>query len=300
MPKGSDWINFIYVNLGFVAQVVAMYYFTAIQDIKSNWPKYRCNPIYMPLSDNIEQDFVYCIQNMQTNYMGYLLQPLTYITSNLSVMGNGFMNSIDGIRTMLSNIRTFATSIIESIFGVFLNIIIEFQKIIIGMKDLIGKQIGILVSMMYIMDGSIKTMQSAWNGPPGQMVRALSGACFLPETNIRLNNGDIKMMKDLDLGDVLENDIKILSIMKLDNPNKKYKLYKFENKGVNGENIYVTGKHMVFSEKHNKFVYVEEHPDAKEQDEIQSSWFSCLITHNNNIKIGDMLFWDWEDDAIAY
>jgi hypothetical protein len=82
MPKGSDWVNFIYINLAFVAQVVAMYYFTAVQQIKDNWPKYRCNPMYMPLSDDIQKDFVYCIQSMQTNYMGYLLQPLTYITSN--------------------------------------------------------------------------------------------------------------------------------------------------------------------------------------------------------------------------
>ena len=43
---------------------------------------------FMPLSDNIEKDFTYCIQNIQTNYIGYLLQPLTYITTNLSTMAN--------------------------------------------------------------------------------------------------------------------------------------------------------------------------------------------------------------------
>ena len=72
MPKGSDWVNFIYVNLGFIAQVVAMYYFSAINDIKENWPKYRCNPLYMPFSDNIEKDFVYCVQNTQMSFMGYV------------------------------------------------------------------------------------------------------------------------------------------------------------------------------------------------------------------------------------
>ena len=198
MPKGSDWVNFIYINLAFVAQVVAMYYFTAIKQIKDDWPKYRCNPMYMPLSDDIQSDFVYCIQSMQTNYMGYLLQPITYITSNLSAMGAGFVNNIDSIRVMTSNIRTFLTTITEGIFGVFLNIVISFQKIMISIKDLVGKMIGIMVAMMYIMDGSLKTMNSSWNGPPGQMVRAL-GKCFHPETKIKLNNGTIKMMKDLNL-----------------------------------------------------------------------------------------------------
>ena len=144
MPKGVDWLNFIYVNLGFVAQVFVMYYFSAVAEIKNNWPKYRCNPIFMPLSDNIEKDFVYCVQNMQTNFMGYLLQPINYIINSLSAVGGDFSQSLNFIRTMISNIRSFFTSIIQNVFGVFLNLVIEFQKITIGIKDLVGKIIGIL------------------------------------------------------------------------------------------------------------------------------------------------------------
>jgi len=299
MPKGSDWVNFIYINLAFVAQVVAMYYFTAVQDIKDNWPKYRCNPMYMPLSDDIQSDFVYCIQSMQTNYMGYLLQPLTYITSNLSAMGAGFVNNIDSIRYMMSNIRTFLTTITEGIFGVFLNIIISFQKIMISIKDLVGKMIGVMVAMMYIMDGSLKTINSSWNGPPGQMVRAL-GKCFHPDTKIKLNDGTVKMMKDLNLGDVLENGVKIMATMQLENASGEEKLYKLENMGVNGEDIYVTGKHMVYSEKERKYIYVKDLEGAVEQDEVKSEWFSCLITYNHTIPIGQLIFWDWEDDEISY
>jgi hypothetical protein len=299
MPKGSDWVNFIYINLAFVAQVVAMYYFTAVQQIKDNWPKYRCNPMYMPLSDDIQKDFVYCIQSMQTNYMGYLLKPLTYITSNLSAMGAGFVNNIDSIRVMMSNIRTFLTTITEGIFGVFLNIIISFQKIMISIKDLVGKMIGVMVAMMYIMDGSLKTINSSWNGPPGQMVRAL-GKCFHPETKIKLNDGTIKMMKDLNLGDVLENGVKIMATMQLENSSGEEKLYKLEKMGVDGDDIYVTGKHMVYSENEHKYIYVKDFIGAVEQDKVKSDWFSCLITYNHTIPIGQLVFWDWEDDEIAY
>lgn len=299
MPKGSDWVNFIYINLAFVAQVVAMYYFSAVQQIKDNWPKYRCNPMYMPLSDDIQSDFVYCIQSMQTNYMGYLLQPLTYITSNLSAMGAGFVNNIDSIRVMMSNIRTFLSTITEGIFGVFLNIVISFQKIMISIKDLVAKMIGVMVAMMHIMDGSLKTINSSWNGPPGQMVRAL-GKCFYPETKIKLNNGTIKMMKDLNLGDVLENGVKIMATMQLENASGEEKLYKLEKMGIDGDDIYVTGKHMVYSENERKYIYVKDFTGAVEQDEVKSDWFSCLITYNHTIPIGQLVFWDWEDDEIAY
>jgi hypothetical protein len=298
-PIGYDWFMLIYINLAFIAQIVAMYYFTAIKEIKDNWPKYRCNPMYMPLSDNMQEDFTYCVQSMQLNYMGYLLQPITYVTSSLSAMGAGFVNNIDSIRSMTSNIRTFSSTMLQGVFSVFLNIVVSFQKMMVSTKDLVAKQLGVMVTMMYIMDGSMKTMNSTWGGPPGQMVRAL-GKCFHPDTKVKLNNGTIKMMKDLILGDVLENGIKIMATMKIDNANKEHKLYKLENMGVDGEDIYVTGKHMVYLENEQRYVYVEEYPNAILQEEVESEWFSCLITYNHNIPIGKLVFWDWEDDYIAY
>ena len=102
MPRGADWIQFIYVNLGFFAQVLALYYFSSVAEIKKNWPLYRCNPLYMPLSDNIEQDFTYCVQNTQQSFMGFILQPLEYITSNLSQMGGELFNNVNSARGMIS------------------------------------------------------------------------------------------------------------------------------------------------------------------------------------------------------
>jgi hypothetical protein len=286
MPKGVDWMIFIYVNLGFIAQVFVMYYFSALADIKANWPLYRCNPLYMPLSDDMSKDFTYCVQNMQTNYMGYLLQPINYIINNLSNISSEFTTSFEYIRTMLSSIRSFVTSITQNIFGVFLNLIIEFQKITISIKDLVGKIIGTMVTLIYLMDGSVKLGSATWNGPPGQMVR---GLCFLPDTKIILRDGTHKNMKDLDLGDILENGSRVDVIMKLDN---KYK----ENLYWMPGDIYVTGSHMILYK--NKFIEVKNHPDAKMQTEIYSDWFSCLITDDHKIKIGEYTFWDWEDDEL--
>lgn len=296
MPKGVDWINFIYVNLGFVAQIFIMYYFSAVAEIKKDWPKYRCNPMFMPLSDNIEQDFVYCVQNMQTGFMGYLLQPINYIINSLTSMGGEFTSSLNFIRTMVSSIRSLITSIIQNVFGVFLNLIIEFQKITIGIKDLVGKIIGIMVTLMYFIDGSVKTMQSTWNGPPGQMIRAMGGMCFHPDTKVKLKNGSIATMQSLNLGDILENGSRVDVQMKVDN---KYdeKFYKLPNKGVDGDDIYVTGSHMIFSETEKKYIAVKEHPDAVET-EIKALWFSTLITDDHKIKIGEFIFWDWEDDIL--
>jgi hypothetical protein len=149
---------------------------------------------------------------------------------------------------------------------------------------------------MYLIDGSIKTMQSAWNGPAGQLVRAL-GACFHPETKIKLKNGNIVSMKDLNLGDVLENGSIVNVTMKLDNKNNPVPLYIIRGEGVDGADIYVTGSHLIFDKNSKKYIAVENYDKAIKTD-IIIEWFSCLITSDNKIVIGSETFWDWEDDNV--
>lgn len=289
MPSGKNWVNFVYVNIAFAIYIAGVFYYSQIAQIKANWPLYRCNPMYMFLADDLEENFTYCVQNMQTSFMGYLLQPLTFITSSLTTSLGGFMGDIQNIRAMFNKIRTFFSSIIESVFGVFLNLIIEFQRITIGIKDLIGKTIGIMVSLMYVMDGSIKTMNSTWNGPPGQMVRAL-GKCFHPHTYIKLKNGTLKYMKDIDLGDVLEDNSIVESVLKIDNRKQRQPFYSIGD-------ILVTGSHLVFDKSKNDFVKVENYINATKTNIVSDS-FSCLITDTHRIPIGNEIFWDWEDHFV--
>jgi len=296
MPSGKNWINFIYLNLAFVIFIVGTFYLNSIQEIKKNWPQYRCNPLYMPLSDNIEKDFIYCIQNTQSNFMGYLLQPITYITSSLTGTLSNFTNEINMVRAMFDKIRTFSTSIIQSVFGVFLNLVIEFQRITIGIKDIMGKTIGIMVTLMYIIDGSVKTMNSAWNGPPGQMVKTL-GKCFHPNTKLKLKDGTNVEIKDIHLGDVLENGSVVESTMKIDNKKEQLPFYVIRGNGVDNEDIYVTGSHLVYNTNKKQYIRVENY-DKAEKCDIQSEWFSCLITNDHIIQIGNEVFWDWEDHFI--
>jgi hypothetical protein len=296
MPTMKNYLNFIYVNLGFIAQIAVMMYFKSALEIKKNWPLYRCNPPYWIFSNNISEDFTYCVQNTQMNLMGYLLQPLNFMVSSLSSVGTEIGDSINNIRYMINNIRTFVSDIIQNVFGVFFNLIVEFQKITISIKDMVGKLIGIVVTILYVLDGSIKTMNSTWAGPSGQLVRAM-GSCFHPETKVKLKSGEIFFMKDLPLGAELENGGKVFSVMKIANMNGE-KLYKI-NGGLDEEPIYVTGSHFIFDEENNNWVQVKNYKNALKQEDIISDWYSCLITTTRNIKIGKQLFWDWEDDELT-
>jgi hypothetical protein len=298
MPTLKNYFDFILINLAFIIQILALLYFRAANDVKENWSLYRCNPSYWVFSENVSEDFTYCVQNTQINSMGYLLQPINYLISNLTSSSGELGTSLNNIRKMISGIRGFTGNIVENIFGVFLNLIIEFQKMILSIKDMVGKLIGVVVTILYVLDGSIKTMNSTWNGPPGQMVKSI-GSCFHPETKIKVKSGDVYSMKDLPLGVELEDGSKVFSVLKVDNPNK-LPLYKINN-GVNNEPIYVTGEHFILEPDTNKFIQVKDYKGAKLQSktEMYSNWFSCIITTNRRIKINKHIFWDWEDDELT-
>ena len=294
MPTMNNYLNLIYVNLGFLAQITIMVYFKSVLEIKENWPLYRCNPPYWVFSENITEDFTYCVQNTQMNMMGYLLQPLNYMVTSLSSVGSRITESVNHSRGMLSSIRNFVSEIIENVFGVFLNMIVEFQKIIISIKDMVGKMIGIVITILYVLDGSIKTMNSAWSGPPGQLVKAI-GSCFEPKTKITLANGSQYNMENVPLGAELQDGSKIFAVLKIDNV-KKEPLYKIKGKD---QDIYVTGEHFVFDKTNKKWIQVQNYKNAEIQENLIPEYFACLITTNRRIKIGDELFWDWEDDELT-
>ena len=151
-----------------------------ISHVKNNWPLYRCNPLIMPMAGyfghDVNKNFTYCIQNMQKSYMGHILKPIHYNTSVISNSGNILLEAINKIRYMLSHMRGFLGSIIQSVFGVFLNIVIQIQKIMIIVKDTFGKVIGIVVTQIYFVRGFVNFLESVIGGPPGKAFVRLTGA----------------------------------------------------------------------------------------------------------------------------
>jgi len=298
MPKGSSWTLFILINLFFVVLFSRVYLAISLNNIKMNWAKYRCNPMMMPMSDNVMEDFTYCVQNTQATYMKQLMQPIMYLVNSLSSVAGVFNFNILDIRKMFDYIRKQVTFIVKSLFAVILSIIVEFQRLIVGIKDLVMKIVGITAVTINLVDGSIKTGQSAWNGPPGNMVRGIHNAfaCFDPKTRVRLDDGSVKRMKDLCLGDILEDGGKVNAVMKLANyTNETY--YRFKGDGVDGDDIYVTGSHFVQGDK-GTFVHVKNHPDAVAVPKRKVGSLSCLITDTHQVRIGKKTFWDWDDDIL--
>lgn len=148
-----------------------------------------------------------------------------------------------------------------------------------------------MISFMYIMNKSIDITRK------DSLIRSIQ-KCFYPNTKIKLQNGMIKCIKDIDLGDILEDGYIVEIILKIDNKKEEIPLYKIKDAGVNNEDIYVTGSHLVYDSRTNLFIPVQNYYKSEISNDFYSDWFSCLITNSHNIKIGSEIFWDWEDHNI--
>lgn len=299
--RSSDIALSVIIILIFVCMYVFSIVSVGIKRVQKNWPVYRCNPIVMPFASAFGHDpmtnFTHCIQGMQGDYMKYLMQPLDYNFSVITNLGSNLNTNITSIRAFINNLRNMLGDIIGNIFGVFLNILIEFQRVILNIKDLFGKVIGILATLMYTLSGSVMTMESTWAGPPGQMVRAL---CFDPETILSTKAGEFAM-KDLPLGTELKNGARVCAVMRISNVDKEgtqiEKVYKMEG-GENSAPIFVSGSHLVYEPEMKEFVAVKDLRGDKPSivTEKTCDEFACLITSDHTIPIGEWLFHDWEDN----
>jgi len=280
---------------------ILLYFFNifsvGIQRIKDNWPVYRCQPLVMPFAaifgHETGKNFTYCIQNIQTNFMGELLKPLNLNINILGTVAGKLTANMADAHEFMSDFRFNVGDIFSNIFATMFNIMVEIQRMVINIKDLISKVSGMLVTVLYILDAAMLSMTSAWANPLlGGVVRFL---CFHPETKLKTKNGEIYAMKDIPLNSILSNGTRVCSVMQISNLDKNgdlvEKMYKLKSAD---DDIIVSGSHLVYDVNVDDFVHVKDLPLAELAD-IECPVLYCLITTDHTIPIGDWIFHDWED-----
>jgi hypothetical protein len=175
--KMSTYAQAVLIILYYVGLDLALAMVIMIKNVKANWPLYKCSTNYMMFASffgyDTETNFQQCIQTMQSGYMTILMEPVNYLMSTTNNVIGGLSSSLNDVRDFINNFRNNLTSSIQNIFGVFLNMLTQIQVMVIKMKDTMSKTVGIMTTLMFTMDTSVKTMESTWAGPIGKVVRAI-------------------------------------------------------------------------------------------------------------------------------
>lgn len=175
--KTGDILYSILIIVIFLGLYIANVLAIGIKKVQDNWPLYRCSPAVMPFAGvfgyDVGDNFMGCIQTTQSGYMDYLMIPVKHVIGLVGTVAGKIVKDINKVREFMDGLRNKIIKVIQNTFGVFLNILIAFQKMIINIKDMISKLVGVFITLLYIMQGAMYTIQSMWNGLNGSLVRAL-------------------------------------------------------------------------------------------------------------------------------
>ena len=280
----------------------------AIVNINKDWHKYRCNPVFMPFAAVFGHDtiknFNYCIASKTNTDTPMLMESTNNDVSLLGRMGDD-MNS--DIVTEKKNTDVFKFNVVSSfgsVYDIMMNVVLEFYKISLSIKDMLGKTVGVAGTLVYTLEGSILTMKSANNTVFMKALQKISKmkvgkkGCFSGDTMIQLENGDYKRIDTIEINDVLKYETRVLATMKITNVNPANgnmisSVYMIP-RGDKEDDILVTGSHLIYDKSLKRFVYVRDYSKSiKTKRRLEVVY--CLITDNHTIPISDYIFHDWED-----
>lgn len=169
----------IVVGSTFVAIVASTYLFalTQIDHIKKNWVKYRCNPIYMPVAgmvgDDVFTNFTKCTMKGFHDYAGFMMDPILQEFGVVNETIDEIGGAMNDMRSMMASTRGGFMGIIGSVFGKIQNTMSSIQYIIIRMRTLMSRIMGVMMSFMLIFYTGMETGQSVINGPIVKTFEAL-------------------------------------------------------------------------------------------------------------------------------
>ncbi len=264
-----------------------MYLFalSRVQYLKQHWVDYRCNPLYMPVAglvgDNVFTNFTKCTMKGFHDYAGFMLDPImaefSVVNSTISEVGD----AMHSIRGMMGGVRGGFLGILGTVFGKIHNVMSQFQYIIIRMRTLLSRIVGVMMSFMMVFYTGMETAGSVVNGPVG---KTMSFLCFDSKTKIKTTKKNEVYMEDLKLGDELYTGCFVTSIYFIDGGG-------VEMYNING--VCISGNHKI--KFGNSFIQVKDHPLAKPT--LNSDRLVCLNTTTHRIVVNSLEFLDFIESS---
>ena len=259
--------------------------------IKNNLDDYKCKPNYMPFMGffglDVDQNREKCTQNAQAGHIKDAQTSINKKHKTLSQKTKELGDNHDHIKSAISNTNSNMSSMSLGMSGLIDNTVLNFKKTFYTVSSLTKKIMLNLKILTNVAATGLKTGESIVNGP---ILKTLKKMCFHPDTIVTLQNKQEVTIKNAKIGDYLENGSRINGKVDVENIHSDF-FYKIKNKN---KDILVTGSHKIFDETTKRFIEVKDSVIA-ERTTLTLPTLHCLITDDHVIKIGEHVFWDWED-----
>jgi hypothetical protein len=177
-----DNTKLILFGASVITSIIAASVFLAMNHlkyIKDNWSALRCNPLYMPLASkdiggtDVFSNFNMCVTKSFHDYAGLTMDGMN---SQMNIIADA-MGSIGGamsdMRGMFGSVRGGFMMVFQMVFGKIHNLMASMQYLMIRIRTLIGRIVGVFASLIYALYATEQAGEAVWAGPIGEAARIL-------------------------------------------------------------------------------------------------------------------------------
>ena len=168
---------FIICTLG--AILASCYYYgqARVKYLKDHWSELRCNPIYMPMAGfvgvDVATNMTSCVTKGFHDYAGLTMDGVNSQIGGIADSLSDIGGALNDMRGLFSSVRGGFGMVFQMVFGKIHNLMSSMQYLMIRIRTLMGRIVGVFASLIYAFYAGEQAAESVWNGPIGETVRIL-------------------------------------------------------------------------------------------------------------------------------
>jgi hypothetical protein len=281
----GSFIWFLLLTLLNVGILIALFTVGSLEEVAKNWPRYRCNPIFMPFAASFGSDpvenFRFCLDSVFAGKAAQIFSPLYNILNEFGNIITKIVNVAMGLRNLFANLRTSIIDFFGNVKQKILTILTQVRVSFIKMNQLMGRVFGTLYAVIYM---GLSGLAAGQNIANNDLVKFLFEFCFAPDTPIPLANGSTIPIHAVRVGDLLaplEGTAPLVSS-------------KFTFDGTNTRMVKIGDLHLS-AEHYVGGAPAEEHSIAVPAASIPL--LVCLNVNGHRFRIGDVVVSDYDESS---
>jgi hypothetical protein len=213
----SSIIKFLVVTVILTVVLVLLFAVGNIQEIAQNWPRYRCNPAFMPFAGafgyNVQENFQFCLNAVFKSKAGEVFAPIYGLLGNFTNIVTLMIDTTLGIRKLFSNFFLSTNSFIRNVRDRIQGLLFQIRLTFLKMQTLMGRVYGSMYSMIWMGSSAVT---AGFNLSENSMIKFIFDHCFDPATRIPMADGTVKAIETLRVGDLLAGDKRVTSTFVVD------------------------------------------------------------------------------------
>lgn len=273
-------------------------------EIRQNWSAYRCSPAVMPFAKfyghDLNETINFCMQQAVKEHAPGVIEPIYRAVADVTTtMDSTFDKAVaieEGVSSLLVGFDSFVTNFVNSMRLVGTRM----RMSVVRINEIFGRIHGIFIAFAFAAISAITFGESLACNPLVTFMGTITGVdvcCFPPGTPVLMQDGSVKPMELIRIGDVLGSGCgRVTSI---------YDFLGDQTELVQIGTVQVSRGHYVFLPSSSSsseqlignFVEAGEHPDSIPVSRVPR--LVCLATNTHRIPILNhnavMIFADYEE-----